>query len=146
MEATALGKAIEAFYEFIKQSTKLVIICPDSKAVVDAAKKLSKGQFSLSPRIQTFFNNLGKINHDIQHILGKSGHNAAPQGIFNQEQPQTAIQNSDKFATMSRCCCSLSKGRVVRQSRPLDRRDLRRKPLLWGLSKGLSGWWGSLCS
>ena len=77
LEATALGTAIEAFYEFIKQSNKPVIICPDSKAVVDAAKKLSKGQFSLSPRIQTFLNNLGKINHDIQHISGKSGHNAA---------------------------------------------------------------------
>ena len=77
LEATALGTAIEAFYEFIKNSTKPVIICPDNKAVVDAAKKIAKGHFSLSPRIQTFLNNLGKINHEIQHISGKSGHNAA---------------------------------------------------------------------
>ena len=77
LEAAALGTAVEAFYEFIKQSNKPVIICPDSKSVVDAAKKIAKGQFSLSPRIQTFLNNLGKINHEIQHISGKSGHNAA---------------------------------------------------------------------
>ena len=77
LEAAALGTAVEAFYEFIKQSNKPVIICPDSKSVVDAARKLAKGHFSLSPRIQTFLNNLGKINHDIQHISGKSGHNAA---------------------------------------------------------------------
>ena len=77
IEACALGTAIESFYDYIKQSVKPVIICPDSKAVVDAAKKLAKGQFSLSPKIQTFLNNLSKIRYDIQHISGKSGHNAA---------------------------------------------------------------------
>ena len=77
IEACALGTAIESFYNYIKQSVKPVIICPDSKAVVDAAKKLAKGLFSLSPKIQTFLNNLSKIRYDIQHISGKSGHNAA---------------------------------------------------------------------
>ena len=77
LEAVALGTSIEAFYEFIKQSDKPVIICPDSKPVVDAAKKIEKGNFSLSPRIQTFLNGLSKINYEIQHISGKSGHNAA---------------------------------------------------------------------
>ena len=76
LEAVALGSSIEAFYEFIKQSKNPVIICPDSKPVVDAAKKMEKGNFSLSPRIQTFLNNLSKIKYDIQHISGKSGHNA----------------------------------------------------------------------
>ena len=77
LEAVALGASIEAFYEFIKQSSKPIIICPDSKPVVDAAKKIEKGQFSLSPRIQTFLNGLSKINYEIQHISGKSGHNKA---------------------------------------------------------------------
>ena len=77
LEAVALGASIEAFYEFIKQSEKPVIICPDSKPVVDAARKIEKGNFSLSPRIQTFLNGLSKINYEIQHISGKSGHNAA---------------------------------------------------------------------
>ena len=57
IEACALGTSIETFYDYIKQSTLPVIICPDSKAVVDAAKKISKGHFSLSPKIQTFLNN-----------------------------------------------------------------------------------------
>ena len=87
LEAVALGTAVEAFYEYIKNSNKPVIICPDSKAVVDAAKKIAKGQFSLSPRIQTFLNNLGKIRHDIQHISGKSGHNAA--GDFQSRSAST---------------------------------------------------------
>ena len=77
LEAVALGSSIEAFYEFIKQSIKPIIICPDSKPVVDAAKKIEKGQFSLSPRIQTFLNGLSKIKYEIQHISGKSGHNMA---------------------------------------------------------------------
>ncbi len=77
LEAVALGASIEAFYEFIKQSVKPIIICPDSKPVVDAAKKIEKGHFSLSPRIQTFLNGLSKICYEIQHISGKSGHNIA---------------------------------------------------------------------
>ena len=77
LEAVALGASIEAFYEFIKQSVKPIIICPDSKPVVDAAKKIAKGHFSLSPRIQTFLNGLSKISYEIQHISGKTGHNVA---------------------------------------------------------------------
>ena len=50
IEASAVGTAIEAFYDYIKQSNKPVIICPDSKAVIDAANKIAKGHFSLSPR------------------------------------------------------------------------------------------------
>lgn len=75
IEAVAFGTAIEAFYDIIKESTKPVIICPDSKPVCDAAKLLQQGKFSLSPRIQTFLNNLGKINAEVQHISGKSGQN-----------------------------------------------------------------------
>ena len=64
IEASAIGTAIEAFYDYIKQLKKPVIICPDSKAVIDAANKIAKGHFSLSPRIQTFL------------VSGKSGQNS----------------------------------------------------------------------
>ncbi len=75
IEAVAFGTAIEAFYDIIKESSKPVIICPDSKPVCDATNNLQQGKFSLSPRIQTFLNNMGKIRCEIQHISGKSGHN-----------------------------------------------------------------------
>ena len=75
IEAVAFGTAIEAFYDIIKESNHPVVICPDSKPVCDAAKLLQQGKFSLSPRIQTFLNNMGKINTEIQHISGKSGQN-----------------------------------------------------------------------
>ena len=75
IEAVAFGTAIEAFYEIIKESNKPVIICPDSKPVCDATKLLQKGKFSLSPRIQTFLNQIGKIACEVQHISGKSGQN-----------------------------------------------------------------------
>ena len=39
LEAVALGSSIEAFYEFIKQSKNPVIICPDSKPVVENGKR-----------------------------------------------------------------------------------------------------------
>lgn len=77
IESVAFGTAIEAFYDIIKESTKPVIICPDSKPVCDATKLLQKGKFSLSPRIQTFLNNVGKIACEVQHISGKSGQNFA---------------------------------------------------------------------
>ena len=75
IESVAFGTAIEAFYEIIKEAKKPVIICPDSKPVCDATKLLQKGKFSLSPRIQTFLNNIGKINCEVQHVSGKSGQN-----------------------------------------------------------------------
>ena len=75
IESVAFGTAIEAFYEIIKEAKKPVIICPDSKPVCDATKLLQKGKFSLSPRIQTFLNNIGKVNCEVQHISGKSGQN-----------------------------------------------------------------------
>ena len=75
IESVAFGTAIEAFYDIIKESTKPVIICPDSKPVCDATNLLKKGKFSLSPRIQTFLNNMGKVSCDVQHISGKSGQN-----------------------------------------------------------------------
>ncbi len=70
-EAFAVGTAIEPFYDNIKISKKPVIICPDSKTVIDAANKIAKGHFSLSPRIQTFLNNLSKISYYIQQVLRK---------------------------------------------------------------------------
>ena len=75
IEAVAFGTAIEAFYDIIKESSKPVIICPDSKPVCDATKLLQQGRFSLSPRIQTFLNNMGKISCEVQHVSGKTGHN-----------------------------------------------------------------------
>ena len=75
IEAVAFGTAIQAFYDIIKESRKPVIICPDSKPVCDATNLLQNGKFSLSPRIQTFLNNMGKIKCEVQHISGKSGQN-----------------------------------------------------------------------
>lgn len=76
IEAAAIGTAIEAFMDYIKESTKPVLICSDSKPVIDAAKKIAQGNFSLSPRMQTFLNNLSKIKYSVHHISGKSQHNA----------------------------------------------------------------------
>ena len=77
IEAAAIGTAIEAFKDFIRETAQPVLICSDSKPVIDAAKKILAGNFSLSPKIQTFLNNLSKINCELRHIAGKSGHNAA---------------------------------------------------------------------
>ena len=68
-----LEQLLNLFYDNIKISRKPVIICQDSKTVIDAANKIAKGHFSLSPRIQTFLNNLSKISYYIQHFSGKSG-------------------------------------------------------------------------
>lgn len=92
IETVAFGTAIEAFYDVIKESTKPVIICPDSKPVCDAVKLLQSGKFSISPRIQTFLNNVGKITADVHHISGKSGQNKAA----DYRSRNTSDCNSDK--------------------------------------------------
>ena len=91
IESVAFGTAIEAFYDIIKESTKPVIICPDSKPVCDATNLLKKGKFSLSPRIQTFLNNMGKVSCEVQHISGKSGQNQ----IADFQSRNTSVCNAE---------------------------------------------------
>ena len=77
LEALAFATAIQAEYDVLKEAKKPIIISPESKTVADAVKMLKKGQYSSSPRIQSFINNINRIPISVQLASGKSAQNVS---------------------------------------------------------------------
>ena len=66
IEALCINLAINPFSNFIRESKHT------TKACVQAFAKLSKGGFSLSPRISSFLMNLNALNVSLNHVSGSS--------------------------------------------------------------------------
>lgn len=77
LEALAFATAIQAEYDLIKESKHPVILSPDSKAVADAINLVKKGNYSSSPRIQSFINNVNRIPITVQLASGKASQNVS---------------------------------------------------------------------
>ena len=75
LEALAFATAVNAEYETLKECTKPIIITPDSKPVADAVKLIKKGQYSSSPRVQSFISNINRLPIIVQLASGKSKQN-----------------------------------------------------------------------
>ena len=87
LEALAFATAIQAEYDVLKESKKPIIISPDSKTVADAIKMIKKGQYSSSPRIQSFINNINRIPISVQLASGKSAQNISSD--YQSRHPST---------------------------------------------------------
>ena len=72
IEALGINLAITAFAQVIRESKHITKFLTDSKPCVQAFEKLSKGGFSLSPRISSFLMNLNAHNIAIEHVKGSS--------------------------------------------------------------------------
>ena len=75
IEALAFANAIQSEYSLIKETTKPVIIAPDSKPVVDAINLVKKGHFSSNPRLQSLITNVNRIPIIVQIASGKNNLN-----------------------------------------------------------------------
>ena len=71
-EALCINKAITSFSHLIRQSKHTTKFLTNSKPCVQAFEKLSKGGFSLSPRIPSFLMNLNAHNIAIEHVKGST--------------------------------------------------------------------------
>ena len=72
LEALACAAAIEKEYDLIRESTKPLVVCPDSKPVHEAINLIKKGNFSTSSRMSSFLTNLNRIPLISSHISGKA--------------------------------------------------------------------------
>lgn len=72
LEALAISTAMHHFAPFIIQSSERPQVLTDSKPCVDAANKLSRGEFSASARLSTFISAATRYNPIISHIPGSS--------------------------------------------------------------------------
>ena len=72
IEALCINLTINSFSHYIRESKNTTKFFTDSKSCVQAFDKLSRGGFSLSPRISSFLMNLNSFNMSINHIAGAS--------------------------------------------------------------------------
>ena len=72
LEALAITASVKYFSPFLIQSTQKAKVLTDSKPCVDAFKKLSRGEFSASPRVTTFLSTLSHYQVELQHLAGRS--------------------------------------------------------------------------
>ena len=70
IEALAISASISHFSPYIVQSRHRTTILTDSKPCVDAIRKLSKGQFSLSARVTTFLSVVSRYQCEVNHVKG----------------------------------------------------------------------------
>ena len=83
LEALGINLSINHFSNHIRESKNPTKFLTDSKTCVEAFELLSKGAFSLSPRISSFLMNLNSLNVTISHISGSS----IPLTDFNSRNP-----------------------------------------------------------
>ena len=70
IEALAIGSAISYFSPIIIQSEHRVKVATDSKACVQAYRRMRKGQFSSSARVMTFLTAVCRYQVEVTHIAG----------------------------------------------------------------------------
>lgn len=68
IEALSIAAAVKHFSPFIVQSEHQTVILTDSKPCVQAYDKLSRGQYSASPRVSTFLTTVSRYQVAIRHI------------------------------------------------------------------------------
>ena len=89
LEALAFATAITAEYNILKESTKPILITPDSKAVADAVNLIKKGKHSSSPRIQALITNVNRLPLIVQLANGKNNLNNCAD--FQSRNPSTCL-------------------------------------------------------
>ena len=71
VEALCIAVSIKHFSPYIIQSKHQTRIMTDSKACVQAYRKLCKGDFSVSARVTTFLSIVSRYQVEVMHISGK---------------------------------------------------------------------------
>ena len=90
LEALGITLSINNFSHQIRESKHCTKFLTDSKPCVQAFELLSKGSFSLSPRVSSFLMNLNNVNVAINHISGES----IPLTDFVSRNPICCTDNS----------------------------------------------------
>ena len=119
VEALCINLTINSFSNFIQESTHTTKFLTDSKACVQAFEKLSRGGFSLSPRISSLLMNLNSLNVSINHVKGSDI-------MLTDFCSRNPITCSDK-------CCQVCQ--FVEESADLDVNGVKVENILSGISK-----------
>jgi hypothetical protein len=100
IEALAFATGIQSEMDLIKESTKPLLIAPDSSPVKDAVGLIKRGKFSASARMNSFITNINRVPVEVVHASGKAHLNK--DGDFQSRNPstcQTALCSICNFIT-----------------------------------------------
>ena len=70
VEALSISAAVKHFSPYIIQSQHRTCVLTDSKPCVQAIDKLSRGEFSSSPRVTSFLTTVSRYQVSLQHLAG----------------------------------------------------------------------------
>jgi len=73
IEAVAAATAIDQCSHWIMEADKPTLVCPDSKAVVQATERMRRGQMSKNPRLQTILSCINRRPVTFHHSSAKLG-------------------------------------------------------------------------
>jgi hypothetical protein len=93
IEAVAAATAIDQCAHWIMEADKPTIVCPDSKAVVQATERMRRGQMSTNPRLQTILACVNRRPVVFYHSSAKLG----------QHTLSDACSRADKTCRASDC-------------------------------------------
>lgn len=71
LEALSIGCGVKHFGPYLIQSSQTAEVLTDSKPCVEAYRKLQKGHFSVSPRVNSYLSILSHYGVTLSHIAGK---------------------------------------------------------------------------
>ena len=72
VEALSIAASVKHFSPFIIQSPHPTTVLTDSKPCVQAIDKLCRGEFSASPRVNSFLTTVSRYQVNLQHLAGKA--------------------------------------------------------------------------
>lgn len=85
VEALCIAAAVKHFSPFIIQSRHQACVLTDSKPCVQAIDKLSRGEFSASPRVTSFLSVASRYQVSVRHLAGSSN---VPSDFSSRNAPE----------------------------------------------------------
>ena len=90
VEALSITASVTHFGPYLRESTTTSQILTDSRPCVQAWNKMSRGQFSTSARVASFFSVLSQFNIELQHLRGDIN---LPSDFISRNPPECDSQS-----------------------------------------------------
>lgn len=84
IEALSIAAVVKQFAPYITQSSQKACVLTDSKPCVQAFEKLCRGEFSASPRVNSFLSTASRFQVLIRHVAGAA---TLPTDFANRNAP-----------------------------------------------------------
>ena len=102
LEAYSQAVSLQEYSVYIRESNLPIICLTDNIAVVEASKKIARGLFSASPRLQTLITAMQRYRAEFKHISGKLPTDLINVADFISRNPIECKMEECKICLMSK--------------------------------------------